>query len=597
MAVEAETGIGKTLAYLVPAVLENQKIVVSTGTLNLQEQILNQEIPLITRHINPELKAVCVKGRQNYVCLYRAKLFLSEPQIRLFKQPDEAGLLYDWLQKTASGDRAELTWLPDYSPLWEQICSSTAKCLGGRCPENAACFISRLRRRAGQAQILIVNHHLFFSDLAIRRFGYAEVLPRYQSVIFDEAHHLENIATRYFGATFSLYQVKDLVKDLEELAQAHLKKSAQQKTNQIARALAAQTAEFAEIFPRRKGRYPLTEIIAKTGNWGEELNNLFTALDNLLRQLNSPALLDEMWDGARRRCQELFDNLARTATDMSNSSVYWCERREKTITLAASPIEVATEFQEHLYSQVNSIIFTSATLTTGGKFDYMFKRFGLDQDTETLSLASPFDYAGRTKLYIPSRNFPEPNAPGYSRAVQEQTLKIIKASKGRALLLFTSLSAMREMREFLGDILPYAVLMQGEAPKGNLLEIFQQQTDSVLLAVASFWEGVNVPGEALSCVIIDKLPFEVPSDPVFMARINRIKEEGGNPFFDFQIPRAILALRQGLGRLMRSDSDRGLLAVMDIRLYTKGYGRLFLKSMPESPIIRTMAEVEDFFAQ
>lgn len=597
MAVEAETGIGKTLAYLVPAALENQKIVVSTGTLNLQEQILNQEIPLITRHINPELKAVCVKGRQNYVCLYRAKQFLSEPQIRLFKRPDEAELLYDWLQKTASGDRAELTWLPDYSLLWEQICSSTAKCLGGRCPENAACFISRLRRRAGQAQILIVNHHLFFSDLAIRRFGYAEVLPRYQSVIFDEAHHLENIATRYFGATFSLYQVKDLVKDLEELAQAHLKKSAQQKTNQIARALAAQTAEFAEIFPRRKGRYPLTEIIAKTGNWGEELNNLFTALDNLLRQLNSPALLDEMWDGARRRCQELFDNLARTATDMSNSSVYWCERREKTITLAASPIEVATEFQEHLYSQVNSIIFTSATLTTGGKFDYMFKRFGLDQDTETLSLASPFDYAGRTKLYIPSRNFPEPNAPGYSRAVQEQTLKIIKASKGRALLLFTSLSAMREMREFLGDILPYAVLMQGEAPKGNLLEIFQQQTDSVLLAVASFWEGVNVPGEALSCVIIDKLPFEVPSDPVFMARINRIKEEGGNPFFDFQIPRAILALRQGLGRLMRSDSDRGLLAVMDIRLYTKGYGRLFLKSMPESPIIRTMAEVEDFFAQ
>lgn len=595
LAVEAETGIGKTLAYLVPAVLSGQKVVVSTGTLNLQEQILNKEIPLIKRHIYPELRAVCVKGRQNYLCLYRAKQFLSEPQMRLFKRSTELEDLNEWVNTTRSGDRAELTWLPDYSPLWEQVCSYTAKCLGGKCPDNADCFVGKLRKMAAKAHILIVNHHLFFSDLAIRRFGHAEVLPRYQTVIFDEAHHLENVATRYFGTSFSMYQVRDLVRDIEEMALVGLKKNIRQKTNQIARALAAQASEFSNIFPKKRGRYNLPEIIEQTAGWNVELNTLFTALDSLNRQLESIALADESWEGLKRRGLELGDNLALTTTDMNSSSVYWCERREKTITLAASPIEVASDFRDHLYSQVNSIIFTSATLTTGRKFDYMFKRFGLDNDTETMSLSSPFDYAERTKLYIPPNDFPEPNAAGYSRAVQEQSLQIIKASKGRALLLFTSLYAMREMRSFLADTLPYSILMQGDAPKSQLLETFQKKSDSILLAVASFWEGVNVPGESLSCVIIDKLPFEVPSDPVIKARVNRIQEEGGKPFFDFQVPRAILALRQGVGRLMRATTDQGLLAVMDIRLYSKGYGRQFLKSMPASPIIRTMAEVKEFF--
>ncbi len=596
LAVEAETGIGKTLAYLVPAVLSGQKIVVSTGTLNLQEQILNKEIPLIRRHVFPELKAECVKGRQNYLCLYRAKQFLSAPQMQLFKRSNDLAELYEWVQTTASGDRAELTWLPDYSPLWEQVCSTTAKCLGNKCPENADCFISRLRKRAVKAQILIVNHHLFFSDLSIRRFGYAEVLPRYQAVIFDEAHHLENVATSYFGTTFSLYQVRELVRDIEEMARRGLQKNPRQKTNQIARALAAQTVEFGNILPKQKGRYSLPEIIEQNqGGWDGELNAIFRALDSLEQQLEAIALADESWEGARRRCQELSNNLTAVSTDMNSLSVYWCERGEKTVSLTASPIEVASAFREHLYAKVSSIIFTSATLTTGGKFAYMRQRFGLDQNTETMRLASPFDYASRTKLYIPADDFPEPNAASYSQTVREQSLQIIRASKGRALLLFTSLNAMHEMRNFLGDTLPYPVLMQGDAPKSGLLAAFQRQNDSVLLAVASFWEGINVPGESMSCVIIDKLPFEVPSDPVIKARMNRIQEEDGNPFFDFQVPRAILALRQGLGRLMRSASDHGLLAVMDIRLYNKGYGRLFLRSMPASPIIRTISAVQEFF--
>ncbi|MDD5757667.1 MAG: ATP-dependent DNA helicase [Desulfobulbaceae bacterium] len=594
---EAETGIGKTLAYLVPALLSGQKVVISTGTLNLQEQILKKEIPFIRQHIKPDLKAICVKGRQNYACLHRCQQFLSAPQMQLFAQSHEIELLHDWLGETHSGDRAELTWLADNSPLWEQVSTSTSKCLGNTCPENANCFINRLRKKAATAQLLIVNHHLFFSDLAIRRFGHAEVLPRYQSVIFDEAHHLENVATSYFGTTFSHYQLLDLVKDIETMAQEHLKKEARLATIQIARALASQAAEFALIFPRQKGRFPLPELIDNIKEWGVEVSRLDQAITNLRQQLNSTALGSDYWDGPRRRCQELQDCLAKTTTDLDHAFVYWAERREKTISLSASPIEIAQALQKHLYSQVASIVFTSATLTTGGSFSYMFKRLGLPSDTESMSLPTPFDYARRSRLYIPAQGFPEPNAATYASAIQRQTLAILAASRGRALLLFTSISAMRQMHEFLDDKLNHPLLMQGDAPKASLLETFREMTDSVLLAVASFWEGVNVPGESLSCVIIDKLPFEVPSDPVIMARINRIKEEKGNPFYDFQVPRAILSLRQGLGRLMRAKNDRGLLAIMDIRLYTKGYGRLFLKSLPPSPIIRNIDEATHFFME
>ncbi|MFW8600088.1 ATP-dependent DNA helicase [Desulfobacterota bacterium M19] len=594
LAVEAETGIGKTLAYLIPAVIGGRKVVVSTGTLNLQEQIINKEIPLIQQHIKADLKVVCVKGRRNYACLFRAKQFLTSPQLLLFKRSEELESLSEWLAHTRLGERTELSWLGDDSPLWEQICSNTAKCLGSRCPDNAACFIGRLRKTAAQAQIIIVNHHLFFSDLAIRRFGHAEVLPRYQTVIFDEAHHLENVATNYFGTSISLYQIKELNNDIEELS-AGLPEKSRLKTKQISRSLMAQAAEFAAIFPARPGRYPLEEI-TRHKSWAGELNSLFDAFDTLGRHLESLIIQNPAWESHQRRCHDLSNSLGLVCMDMETSSVYWYERRKRNLILTSSPIEVADELRKHLYSQVSNLIFTSATLTTGGKFAYMFKRLGLDEETETLRLASPFDYAGRTRLYIPASGFPEPREAAYGPAVREQFLKLIKAAGGRTLLLFTSLSAMREAREFLSTVLPYELLMQGEAPKAVLLDKFQRRTTSVLLAVASFWEGVNVPGESLSCVIIDKLPFEVPSDPVIMARVNRINEEGGRPFFDLQIPRATLTLRQGLGRLMRSGSDGGLLAVLDIRLYSKPYGRIFRDSLPASPVIRDLKAVEEWFA-
>lgn len=598
LAVEAETGIGKTLAYLIPAALSRQKIVVSTGTLNLQEQILNKEIPFIKKYVAPDLQVVCVKGRQNYACLFRAKQLLSSQQQLLFVDPlNEGEELLQWLNQTEFGDRAELPWLTDGSLLWEQICSSATKCLGSQCQEHGSCFINKLRKTAAAANIIIVNHHLFFSDLGIRRFGYGEVLPRYQSVIFDEAHHIEEIATRYFGSSFSHYQLLDLVRDVETLAHKMMSSQERLKTIQIAQALATQANEFAGIFPVQRGRYPLNDIISQVDSWEVEVERLESAVDSLSRQLDKSALSSDLWEGPKRRCLELKENLASITAEMSPSHVYWCEKREKTISLTASPINISLELQEFLYSQADSLIFTSATLTTGGSFKYTFNRLGLDDDTPALQLSSPFDYANRTKLYIPANGFPEPNSATYFSTLQQQIYELLMASQGRALVLFTSFNAMNQVYSFLADSIPFPIYKQGDAPKTILLEQFQQETHSVLLAVASFWEGVNVPGETLSCLIIDKLPFEVPSDPVIMARIDQIKNSKGNPFFDFQVPRAVLSLRQGVGRLMRSTADKGLLAVMDIRLFSKGYGKHFIKSLPASPIIRSIDEVKTFFSE
>jgi ATP-dependent DNA helicase DinG len=591
LAAEAETGIGKTLAYLVPAVLSGQKMVVSTGTLNLQDQILRKEIPFLRARIDPELTALCIKGRQNYLCLYRWRQHLAG------RQPDEElTAIGDWLAATETGDRAELAWLPDHSALWHEVCSTASRCLGGHCPESASCFLNRLRKQAARARLLIVNHHLFFSDLAIRRFGYAEVLPRYESVIFDEAHQLESTATQYFGISLSHYQLLDLARDIEQEAAKGAPGKKREKTVQLARALAGQAERFLAIFPGEKGRQPLPEFMKREPLWPAAAASLGESLAGLGRQLAARAADGEVWLGLERRVQELLRNFLEITDEPDSTHVYWFERREKTVSLAASPLEVAAALDEFLYREARSVVLASATLTTGGDFGYLRRQLGLPAETATLTLASPFDYRHRTLFYVPGPEFPAPGNPAHPEAARRRLLDILHLSRGRALLLFTSIAAMRQAHQDLAHRLPYPVFMQGEAPKTVLLEKFRQHTDSVLLAVASFWEGVDVPGEALSCLIIDKLPFEVPSDPVLQARMEKIRQEGGNPFFEFQIPRAVLSLRQGLGRLMRSAADRGLLAVLDVRLFTKAYGRQFIASLPPSPITRDLAVVANFFA-
>lgn len=597
LAVEAGTGIGKTLAYLVPAVLSRRKIIVSTGTLNLQDQILNKEIPFIKKHIDQDLSVLCVKGRQNYICLYKWKQLAAAPQANLFEESPEFAEIAKWLRETNTGDRAELSWLPDDSRLWRDISSTAGQCLGMHCPEGPSCFVNELRKRAARTPLLIVNHHLFFSDLALRRFGFAEVLPRYESVIFDEAHHLENVATRYFGISFSLYQLLDLAQDIEKLAETGTAKQDRGKIISAARAAVTQANLFAALFPKEKGRFPLTDFIDNNPSWKSELEAFDDRITSLCRHLEPFLILSDAWNGMLRRCEELLNNL-RMVTEKENPSyVFWYERRERSLLLSASPIEVATEMQEHLYDKVKGVVFTSATLTTGGDFTYLFDRLGLSEDTEQETIHTPFDYQGRTLLYIPDNNFPQPGHPSFFDELEQKIYYILQVSNGRALLLFTSVNTMKIVYGSLAGRLPFPLLIQGSAPRSILLETFQKQTNSVLMAVASFWEGVNVPGEALSCVIIDKLPFEVPSDPVLMARANRIREQGGNPFFDFQVPRAILSLRQGIGRLMRKATDRGLLAVMDVRLFTKRYGRAFLESLPASPITRDQADIELFFSK
>jgi len=595
LAAEAGTGIGKTLAYLVPAALSGRRVVVSTGTLNLQDQILDKEIPFIKKHIVPDLSAICVKGRQNYLCLYRWKQLASAPQKKLFVQGPEIEAVADWLGRTSFADRAELDWLADDSSFWGAISSSASQCLGSNCPDWSECFVNRLRREAARSRLLIVNHHLFFSDLALRRFGNAEVLPRYEAVIFDEAHHIEETATRYFGISVSHYQIIDLARDIEALGESELSGPSREKTLQLSRALAAQADRLVAILPARPGRFGLHDVVDYLTGWPEELEELKSRFLSMAEQLENLEVTAEAWSGMLWRCLELQGNLQEITEGLASSMIYWLERREKTAVFSASPIQVAEELQEHLYSQVAAAVFVSATLTIGNKFGFFLDRLGLPADIETLTIATPFDYLNRTMLYVPDNRFSLPGTDRFPDDVKDMINRLVTMAGGRTLVLFTSASAMQSAYEYLEARVPFQVLMQGTAPRSMLLETFSSDVHSVLLAVASFWEGVDVPGEALSCVIIDKLPFEVPSDPVVRGRVERIKEEGGKPFFDYQIPRAVLALRQGVGRLMRSNADCGVIAILDTRLFVKSYGRIFLNSLPASPVTRDLAEVTEFW--
>ena len=598
LVVEAETGIGKTLSYLIPAVVSGQRLVISTATINLQDQILHKEIPLISRLLNKEIKAICVKGRQNYLCHYRWFQYRSLPQLSLLDNAD-CEKIDQWLQTTASGDRAELEWLPDRSPLWAKISAQSHQCLGNECPEGSLCFVNQLRRKAGSARLLITNHHLFFSDLSLKQAGYGEILPRYEGVIFDEAHHLESVATAFFGISFSQYQLLDLLADIDRQAEADLTASQTERLGSAVRGLRQRLDRFISLFPLERGRYHLDPLIEKSDQWQEEVGSLRTGLDRLGDDLSDLGVVSEGWHVLEKRAVELSANLVAIALPDAHiekdRNVRWYERRERAVSISSTPINIADHLKKSLYPSVSSCILTSATLTTAGDFSYFKERLGLDGRIETMQLNSPFDYSGRTLLYVPENGFPEPADRSFSERICARVFDILQISKGRALVLFTSFKGMENMAEFLREHLSYPVLVQGTSSRHALLERFRKETDSVLLAVASFWEGVDVPGESLSCVIIDKLPFEVPSDPVIQARVEAVSAAGGNPFFDFQIPRAVLSLRQGVGRLMRASSDRGLIAIMDVRLFSKRYGSVFLASLPPSPVVRSMEPVEQFF--
>jgi ATP-dependent DNA helicase DinG len=603
--VEAETGLGKTLAYLLPAALSGQKTLISTNTRNLQDQILSREIPFIREHLVPELKAMCVKGRQNYLCLRRWHQLTAGGQLELFAAEDSGGVstakLRAWLKKTTFADRAELPALSGSSPLWQKICCQAHFCPGSDCPDHSRCYLNKVRREAASCQLLVVNHHLLFSDLAVRRSGCGEVLPRCETVIFDEAHHLEDIAAQFFGLSFSRYQFLDLLADVEQAARDSGGKRKHKKIFIAFESLAGMGERFFSLFPPAKGRFPLPDLFAAQPALNALKDALLLDFNLLAEELErvSEKDADGPWKQLLARCEELGGNLERISVQMTagqSSHVYWFERSEKNLSLAATPVDVAADLQKTLFAQMRHCVFTSATLSAGGGFSYFSRRLGIPEDSPSCAFPSPFDYKTRTLLYVPDSGFPEPNAPGHREKLHQELKKLLSCSRGRALVLFTSFQALEQAWHSLCDALPYPLLRQGAASRQLLLKRFAEETDSVLLAVASFWEGVDVPGESLSMVIIDKLPFEVPTDPVLLARIERIKAAGGNPFFEFQVPRAVLSLRQGVGRLMRRAGDRGVAAVLDVRLFTKPYGGRFIASLPPSPLTRNLRDVEQFFA-
>jgi len=590
--VEAGTGTGKTLAYLVPAVAAalggNGRVIVSTGTKNLQEQLMEKDIPFLQSVLPKPFAATYMKGRNNYLCLNRLARAQSAPVLEGLDEVDYFEEVSQWSRETEIGDRAELSNLPESLSFWRHIDARSESCLGQKCPDYDACFITRMRNRAQEADIVVVNHHLFFADLSLRNGNYGSVLPDYTAVILDEAHLVEEVASEYFGAQVSNYQIDDLVRDLGMLTIEEADVD-QELTHSVAR-----MSRFADNFfmgfrdgRGEDGRYPIIPgTFARRKPDGEmeatPLGELYMALEGAIARTDTT--LDALKDkppeieSLIRRLREIRFELEFIVTGTDKKFVYWLERRNRGVFLRASPIDVAGLLQDKLFEEVPTVVLTSATLSSGGNFAFIRDRLGLDT-ADDLIASSSFDYESQAILYLPAK-MPDPRDRNWSLAAADEVIRILNATEGRAFVLSTSLAGMQSLFENVWSEIDYPCLVQGSASKGQLLKRFRETPNAVLFATSSFWQGVDVRGEQLSCVIIDKLPFAVPTDPLVAARQRSIEDSGGSSFYEYSVPQAIIALKQGLGRLIRSTTDRGVLAILDPRLRTKGYGRTFLQSLP-----------------
>jgi ATP-dependent DNA helicase DinG len=620
--VEAGTGTGKTMAYLVPAVAaavaRGGRVVISTGTKNLQEQLMEKDIPFLQRVLPRKFTAAYMKGRSNYACLQRIKRAENSPVLEGLDELDYFDEVRKWARDSPTGDRAELVQLPENLSFWRHIDARSETCLGQKCPDFDACYITRMRQRANDADIVIVNHHLFFADLALRGGQYGQVLPDYNAVVFDEAHLIEDVAAEYFGAQVSSYQLEDIVRDLSMLPVTNV------ESNRELTKISARLTRFADHFwmgfrdgRGEEGRFPIvpgtfarrrTDGEVEATALGQSYMSLDGALDRMETTLDTLAeLAPEIENLLRRVRQARFDLQFIVAGD-DRAFVYWLERRGRGTFLRASPIDVSGLLQDKLFERVETVVMTSATLASAGSFNFMRKRLGLlDQHesfegeqanaagkTDDLIAASGYDYDRQAVLYLPPR-MPDPRSPQWAEAASNEVIKILRATEGRAFVLSTSFAGMRSLYELVAREIDYPCLLQGTASKAGLLERFRETPHAVLFATSSFWQGVDVRGEQLSCVIIDKLPFAVPSDPVVAARQRYIDEQGGSSFYEYSVPQAIISLKQGLGRLIRSTTDRGVLAVLDPRLKTKGYGRLFLESLPPCRVTSDIQDVARVF--
>ena len=594
---EAGTGTGKTFAYLVPALLCGQKVLISTGTRNLQDQLYHRDLPTVREALGIPIDIALLKGRANYLCPHR--LQLTEGSGRLAPaQQDQLARIRAWAGRTESGDIAELDGIPEDAPIWPRVTSTTDNCLGGECPAYADCFVVKARKAAQAAEVLVVNHHLFFADMALRDEGFGEVLPGVNAFIFDEAHQLPEVASNFFGTSISSRQLLDLSRD------ALLEIHAEAPDTREAADMAASLETAVRDFRLSLGRF------ARRAPWqggGAAMEALRQALAELEAYLESVAECGKGLERCWHRSQELQSRLARftSASDASalavgddegprQSSILWFETSQRGFMLRETPLDIGETFGRYVEGQKSAWVFTSATLAVGSSFAHFAHGLGLDENCGQ-QWDSPFDYAHQTLMYLPPR-IPEPSSPQHTEAVVQAALPVLAASRGRAFFLMTSHRALKAAAELLREYIAYPLLVQGDAPRGELLERFREAGNAVLVGTSSFWEGVDVRGEALSCVIIDKLPFAAPDDPVLAARLDALRAEGRNPFRDYQLPQAVITLKQGAGRLIRDVEDRGVLMICDPRLHNKSYGRVFRASLPPMPVTREVADVQAFFS-
>ncbi len=601
LCVEAGTGTGKTLAYLLPSLFSKKRVIVCTATKNLQEQLFFKDIPFLEKALDRKLSVCYMKGRSNYLCLKKLSEINEGGYLFSPRDPEYLESIKRWAKKTATGDYAELKELPEDLGLWHRLDARRETCTGQKCEDFDACFVTRVRQLALASDIIIVNHHLFFADLALRQGDFGAVLPDYSVVIFDEAHELEDVATQYFGTMVSNYRIEELIRDTEKsLAEAN--SSSKFLADQLAK-LTMSAAEFFAKFRGVEGRFSMHSLGSGIGlrrgpqnsdTVSAAYRSMQTQLEVIRAALSSLSVQSDSIEALVRRNFELQEGLVLILESDSSELVYWYEIRERGVFLWASPIQVAAILRELLFSQVESAILTSATLSTEGNFHFIRSCLGL-LEAEELILPSHFDFAHQAIFYVP-RDIPEPREEGWTTRACLEIKRILEASQGRAFLLFTSYSQMEQVYKLLSGRIPFPMLLQGEKSKSGLLESFRNTANAVLFATNSFWQGVDVQGKQLSCVVIDKLPFSVPSDPVVSARIRHINQSGGNAFYDYQIPEAIILLKQGLGRLIRSKADRGILALLDKRILTKSYGRNFLRSLPPAPVTNDPKQLRNFFS-
>jgi len=613
--VEAGTGTGKMLAYLLPALRTGQRVIVSTGTKALQDQLFFRDVPFLETLLGP-LRVCYMKGRANYLCRHKLVTLQNQPILSGLEEIDQYRQIAEWEQTTETGDRSELSGLPESSALWSKLDARTEACLGSTCPDYRRCFITEMRRRAQESDIIIVNHHLFFADLSVKQEAAgapdAGILPEAAAVIFDEAHELEEVASNYFGLSISNLRFEELARDME--TQLRGKEGAGAITGVTQQLRDRSRMFFAGLPLAGDGRQPFVgrEDFLETS--GDLYIGVRATLRRLEAEMEGMNGVDEA-PGLKKRVARLRTELEFLLESNSSNMVYWMERRivggapergsagsarrgfrteNRHTFLQATPIDVSELLHEMVFETIPSVVLTSATLTVQGGFEHMRKRLGLTEARE-LVVPSHFRYGEQALLYLPP-NMPDPRDPEFPEAAANCIRRVLNLSRGRAFCLFTSYSQMRDLYERLLPVLDFPILLHGTAPRKALLEEFRSTPNAVLFGTSSFWQGVDVQGEALSCVIIDKLPFAVPSDPVVAARMKAIEEAGGKPFFDYQVPSAVLTLKQGFGRLIRSLEDRGVLVLLDPRVSRQRYGRTFLASLPPYRMTQTITDVEAFFA-